>query len=193
MRNWCNNLTPNLSISPSWFLAQLRPLTRQKNPWTCTSWPDGRIISMGNQFSPSVMSDSLQPHGLQHARLPCPSPSPRVYSDSCPLSQWCHPSISSCIVPFSSHLHSFPASGSLPLSQFFTSGGQGIGVSASASGLPMNIQDWFLLELTGFISLQSKWFSRVFSNTTNISDSENRGATAKKQRTNAYQAGITDS
>ena len=118
------------------------------------------------QFSPSVMTDSLRPHGLQHARLPCPSPSPRACSNSCPLSQWYHPTILSSIVPFSSCLQSFPASGSFPRSQFFASGGQSIGVSASASVLPMNIQDWSSLGWTGWISLRSKGLSRVFSNTT---------------------------
>ena len=118
------------------------------------------------QFSCSVMSNSLRLHGLQHSRPPCPSPTPGVYSNSCPLSQWCHPTISSSVVPFSSCLQSFPASGSFPMSQFFTSGGQSIGVSASTSVLPMNIQDWFTLEWTGWISLQSKGLSRVFSNTT---------------------------
>ena len=118
------------------------------------------------QFSHSVMSDSLQPHGLQHARPHCPSPTPRAYSDSCPLSQWGHPAISSSVVPFSSCLQYFPASGSFPMSQFFASGGQSIGVSASASVLPMTIQDWFPLGQTGWISLQSKGLSRVFSNTT---------------------------
>ena len=93
-----------------------------------------------SQFSCSVVSDSLQPHGLQHARLPCPSPTLRAYSNSCPLSQWCHPTTSSSVVPFSSHLQSFPASGSFQMSQFFTSGGQSIGVSATKSVLPMNIQ-----------------------------------------------------
>ena len=112
------------------------------------------------------MSNSLQPHGLQHARLPCPSPTPGVYSNSSPLSQWCHPTISSSAVPFSSLLQSFPASGSFPMSQFFTSRGQRIGVSASASVLPMNIQDCSPLEWTGWISLQSRELSRVFSNTT---------------------------
>ena len=112
------------------------------------------------------MSDSLQPHGLQHARLPCPSPTPRAYWDSGPLSWWCYPTISSSVVPFSSHLQSFPASGSFPASQFFISGGQSIGVSASASILPMNIWDRFPLGLTGLISLQSKGLSRVFSSTT---------------------------
>ena len=117
------------------------------------------------QFSHSVMSDSLWPHGLQHARLPCPSPTPGACSNSCPLSQWCHPTISSSVAPFSSHLRSFPASGTFPMSQFFASGGQSIGASASASVLPMNIQSWFPLGLTGLISLQSKELSRVFSST----------------------------
>ena len=118
------------------------------------------------QFSHSVVSDSLRPHGLQHARLPCPSPIPRACSDSCPLSWWCHPTISSSVVPFFSHLQSFPALGSFPMSQFFTSGGQSIRVSASASVLPVNIQDWFPLGWTGLISLQSKGLSRVFSSPT---------------------------
>ena len=118
------------------------------------------------QFSRSVMSNSLWPHGLQHARLPCPSPTLRAYSDSCPSSRWCHPTISSSVVPFSSCLQSFLASGSFPMSQVFTSGGQSIGVSASTSVLPMNTQDWSPLGLTSLISLQSKGLSRVFSNTT---------------------------
>ena len=117
-------------------------------------------------FSCSVMSDSLQPHGLQLARLVCPSPSTRACSNSCPLSQWCHPTILSSIVPFSSCLQSFPASGSFQMSQFFASGGQRIGVPASASVLPVNILDWFPLGLTGLISLQSKALWRVFSNIT---------------------------
>ena len=104
--------------------------------------------------------------GLHHTRLPCLSPTPRAYSNSCPSSWWCHPAISSSVVPFSSHLQSFPASGSFPKSQFFTLGSQNIGVSASASVLPMNIQDWFPLGWTDWISLQSKGLSRVFSNTT---------------------------
>ena len=108
------------------------------------------------------MSDSLQPHGLQHARLPCPSPTPRTYSNSCPSCWWWHPTISSSVIPFSSCLQSFPVSGSFPMSQFFESGGQSIGVSASASVLPVNIQDWFPLRLTGWISLLSKGLSRVF-------------------------------
>ena len=145
----------------------------QPRDWTCISHIEGRFFTIwyhlshqGNpgtreiyysvsQFSSSVVSDSLQPHGLQHTRLPCPSPTPGVYSNSCPLCQWCHPTISSSVVPlsshlqsipFSSHLQSIPASGSFPKSQFFTSGGQSIGVSASASVLPMNIQDWFPLD-----------------------------------------------
>ena len=118
------------------------------------------------QFSCSVVSNSLQPRRLKHARLPCPSPTPGACSNSCPLSRWCHPTISSFVVPFSSFLQSFPASGSFPTSQLFASGGQSIGVSASASVLPMNIQDWFPLGWTGWISLQSKELSRVFSNIT---------------------------
>ena len=112
------------------------------------------------------MSDSLRPHGLQHARLSCPSPTPGACSNSRPSSWWCHPTISSSIVPFSSCLQSFPESGSFPMSQLFASGGQSTGVSASASVLPMNIQDWFPLGWTGWISLQSKRLSIVFSNTT---------------------------
>ena len=118
------------------------------------------------QFSHSVMSDYLWPHGLQHSRPPCPSPTPGIYSNSCPLSRWCYPTISSSVVPFSSRLQSFPASGSFPVSQFFASGGQSVGISASASVLPMNIQDWFSLGWTGWLSLMSKGLSRVFSNTT---------------------------
>ena len=124
-------------------------------------------LSISVQFSHSVVSDSLWPRGLQQARPPCPSPAPGVYTNSCPLSQWCHPTISSSVVPFSSHLQSFPASGSFQRSQLFAgSGGQNIGVSASASFLPMNIQHWSPLGWTGWMSLQSKRLSRVFSNTT---------------------------
>ena len=118
------------------------------------------------QFSRSVMSDSLRPHESQHARSPCPSPTPGVYSNSCPSSRWCHPTISSSVIPFSSCPQSLPASGSFPTSQLFTWGGQTIRVSASASVLPMNTQDWSPLGWTGWISLQSKRLSRVFSNTT---------------------------
>ena len=117
------------------------------------------------QFSRSVMSDSLRPHE-QHARPPCPSPTPEVHPNSCPSSQWCNPTISSSLIPFSSCSQSFPALESFPMSQLFTSGGQSIGVSASTSVLPINTQDWSPLGWTGWISLQSKGLSRVFSNTT---------------------------
>ena len=125
-----------------------------------------KLNSQFSQFSCSVVSNSLWSHGLQDARLPCPSPTPGAYSNSCPLLRWCHPTISFSGVPFSSHLQSFPASGSFPRSQFFTSGGQSIGVSASASVLPMNIEDWSPLGWNGWVSLLSKGLSRVFSNTT---------------------------
>ena len=118
------------------------------------------------QFSCPVVSDSLRPHGLQHARLPCPSPTPRACSSSCPSSWWCHPTISSSVIPFSSRLQSFWASGSFLMSQFFASGGQSTRASSSASVLPMNIQDWFPLGWAAWISLQSKGLSRAFSNTT---------------------------
>ena len=118
------------------------------------------------QFSHSVVSNSLRPHGLQHTRPPCPSPTSRVYSNSRPLSWWCHPTISASVIPFSSSLQFFPASESFPMSQFFVSGGQSIGVSASTSAFPMNIQDWFPLGWTGWISWQSKGLSKAFSNTT---------------------------
>ena len=118
------------------------------------------------QFSCSVVSSSLLPHWLQHARLPCPSPTPGAYSNSYSSSRWCHPTISSSVIPFSPHLQSFPESESFQMSQFFASRGPSIGGSASASVLPMNIQDWFPLGLTGWISLQSNRLSRVFSNTT---------------------------
>ena len=118
------------------------------------------------QFSRSVVSDSLLPHESQHARPPCPSPTPRVHSYSCPSSRWCHPAISSSVVPFSSCPQSLPASESFPMSQLFTWGGQSAGVSALASVLPKKSQDWSPLEWTGWISLQSKGLSRVFSNTT---------------------------
>ena len=118
------------------------------------------------QFSHSVMSNSLWLHGLQHATPPYPSPTPGVYPNSCPLSWWCHPTTSPSVVPFSSCLQYFPASGSLQMSHLFESGAQSIGVSASTSVLPMNTQDWSPLGWTGWISLQSKGLSRVFSNTT---------------------------
>ena len=118
------------------------------------------------QFSCSVVPDSLLPREPQHSRPPCPSPTPGVRPNPCPLSRWCHPTISSFVIPFSSHLQSFSASGCFQMNQFFTSGSQSAGVSASASVLSMNTQDWFPWEWTGWISLQSKGLSRVFSNTT---------------------------
>ena len=118
------------------------------------------------QFYHSVMSDSLWPHGLQQARLTFPSPTPRIYSNSCPLSRWCHPTTSSSFIPFSSRLQFFPASAYFLMSQFFTSGDQSIGVLVSASVIPINIQDWFSLRSTGWISLQFKGLSKVFSKTT---------------------------
>ena len=124
------------------------------------------LVNTQLQFSSVAQSClSLQPHGLQHDRPPRPSPAPRVYPNSCPLSRWCYPTISASIVPFSFHLQPFPASGSFPMSRLFTSGGQSIGVLASTSLLPMNTQDWSPLRQIGWILLQSKWLSRVFSNT----------------------------
>ena len=131
-----------------------------------SSLPRDRTRPSSVQFIRSVVSDSLWPHEPQHARPPCPSPTPRIYPNSCPLGQWCHLTISFSVVPFSSHLQSFPASGSFQMSQFFASGGKRIGVWGSASVLPVNTQDWLPLGWTGWISLQSKGLSRVFSNTT---------------------------
>ena len=119
-----------------------------------------------SQFRRSVMSNSLRPHESQHTRPPCPSPTPGVYSNSCPSSQWCHPAISSSVIPFSSFPQSFPASASFPMSQLFAWGGQSIAVSALTWVLPMNTQDWSPLEWTSWITMQSKGLSRVFSNTT---------------------------
>ena len=136
------------------------------NTWRSCFPPPPSLSFESEREGHSHLSDSLQPHGPQHARPPCPSPTPRACSNSCPLGWWCHPTISSSVVPFSFRLQSFPASGSFPMSQFFTSGGQSTGVSASASVLPMNIQGWFPLGGTGWISLQSKGLSRVFSDTT---------------------------
>ena len=145
-------------------------LISQADPVYLTTYRDSSQVLVclfySVQFSRSVMSNSLQPHGLQHTRPPCPSPTPGAYSNSCPLSRWCHPTISSSFIPFSSRFQPFPTSGSFQMSQFFPSGGQSIRVSASASVLPMNIQDWFPLGWTGWISLQSKGLSRVFSSTT---------------------------
>ena len=136
-------------------------------PYLLWNWlVDQGLTFSSIQFSRSVMSDSLWPHGLQHARPPCPSPIPGVYPNSCPLSQWCHPTISSSVILFSSCPQSFPASGSFQMSQLFASGGQSIGVSASTSVLLMNTQDWSPLGWTGWISLWSKDLSRVFSSTT---------------------------
>ena len=130
-------------------------------------------LTKPSQFSHSVVSNSLRPHGLQYSRLPCPSATPEACSNSCPSSRWCHPTISSSVVPFSSCLQSFPASGSFPMSWLFASGGQSIGASASESVFPINIQDWFLLGWTGLISLQSKGLSRVFSFFLSFLHSEN--------------------
>ena len=127
-------------------------------------WSD--LAAVAVQFSRSIVSHSLWPHGLQRAKLPCPSPTPGACSNSGPSSRWCHPTVSSSVVPFSSCLQSLQASWSFLMNQSFASGSQSIGVSASASVLPMNIQDWFPLGLTGLISLQSKGLSRVFCNTT---------------------------
>ena len=130
-------------------------------------WQNLIVIQFSSvQFNRLAASDSLRPHGRQHTRLPCPSPTPRACSNSCPSSWWYYSTISSSVVPFSSCLQSFPASGSFQISQFFASGGQSIGVSALASVLPRNIQDWFPLGWTGWISLQPKGLSRVFSNIT---------------------------
>ena len=155
------------------------PLSRVSShprDWTEASYIAGRFSTIWAQksylcfrlvqFSWSVVSDSLLPHGLQHARPPCPSPTPGVYSNSCPLSRWYHPTISSSVIPFSSCLQPLPASGSFQMSQFFISGGQSAGVSASVSVVQRNIQGWFPLGWTDWISLKSKGLSRVFSNTT---------------------------
>ena len=140
-----------------------QPRCPSTDEWIRKLW---YIQRMEYLFSHSVVSDSLWPHQLQHARPPCPSPTPRVHSSSRPSSRWCHPAISSSVIPFSSCPQSLPAPGSFQVSQFFTLGGQNIGVSASTSVLPMNIQNWFPLGDPGWISLQSKGLSRVFSNTT---------------------------
>ena len=156
------------NISKDDYQAQLllwqKPLF-QRNKVEIIKWSMKNKFS-SVQFSCSIMSDSLQPHELQHTRPLCPSPTPRVHPNSCLLSRWCHPTISSSVVPFSSCFQSFPASGSFPMSQLFASGGQSIGVSASTSVLPVNTQDWSPLGWTSWISLQSKGLSGVFSKTT---------------------------
>ena len=143
----------------SWILLFLRRLLLILVSCTIWKWSVSK-------FSCSVVSNSLLPHWLQYAWPPCPSPTPGVCSSSCSSSQWCHPTISSSVILFSSQLQSFPASRSFQISQFVASGGQSIGVSVSASVFPMNIHDWFHLEWTGWISWQSRGLSRVFSNTT---------------------------
>ena len=152
---------PNLGIEPEPLMS---PALAGRLFTTSATWEAQTLASV--QLSHSVVSDSLRPHGLEHARLPGPSPAPRACSNSCPSSWWCHPTISSSVVPFSSHLQSFLASGSFPMRQLVAWGGQSIGVSALASVFPMNTQDWSPLEWTGWISLQSKGLSRVFSNST---------------------------
>ena len=150
-----------------------RPRPRSNQFWTLDKSfifldiePDQMFTQDSVQFSHSVVSDSLWHHELQHTRPPCPSPTPGVHPNPSPSSRWCHPTISSSVIPFSSCPQSFPASGSFQMSQLFASGGQSIGVSAWTSVLPMNTQDWSPLGWTGWISLQSKGLSRVFSNTT---------------------------
>ena len=160
-KHYSGEPSPNSWLTKSWYI--IKQTIEAVKCGVTFSWTVGNW-DMQLQFS-SVVSNSLWPHGLQHVRLPCPSPTPIVYSNSCPLSRWCHPTISSSLIPFSC-LQSLPASGSFPVSQLFTSGGQSIWVSASASVFPMNIQDWFPLGWTGWISLQSKRLSTVFSNTT---------------------------
>ena len=158
------NTSPVFSLhKSSKTLAEMPCLHRHGRLPSCCS---STLSVQSVQFSCSVVSDSLRPHEFQHARPPCPSPTPTVYSNSCPSSRWCHSAISSSVVPFSSCPQSLPASGSFPMSQLFPRGGQSTGVSASASVLPTNTQDWSPLGWTGFISLQSKGLSRVLSNTT---------------------------
>ena len=144
-----------------WLANEGNVFIKKKNTQNTTDlfcyFTSGKLFSVqfsSVQFSCSVMSNSLWPHGLQHAKLPYPSPTPRAYSNSCPLSRWCHPTISSSVILFFSHLQSFPASGSFPVSQFFKSSGQSIGVSASISVLPMNIQNWFPLGWLDLLAVQ---------------------------------------
>ena len=166
----CETSTPNFEKPDIWqgsCLAQdflQTEIYTEDHPRYCFCFRNTLFSSV--QFSCSVVSNSLRPHKSQHARPPCPSPTPGVRSNSCPLSQWCHPAISSSVVPFSSCPQSLPASGSFPMSQLFAWGGQSTGISALASVLPKNTQGWYPLEWTGWISLQSKGLSRVFLNTT---------------------------
>ena len=167
---WAITYLSTRSTSFTWWkgrpgVLQFMGLQRVEHNWvTELSWTEHTSSSV--QFSCLVVSDSLQPHILQNARPPCPSPTPRVYPNSCPLSRWCHPTISSSVIPFSSCLQSSPASWSFQMSQLFASGGQSIGVSASTSDLLVNTQGWSPSGRTGWISLQSKGLSRVFSSTT---------------------------
>ena len=177
---WCSPTTRPTYFWPTWpkgpqrgrwawfFLTKLHFFACSWIPHYLNKGGDirGKETKSSVQFSCSVVSNSLRPHGLQHTRLPCPSPTPGVCTNSCPSSRWCHSTISSSVVPFSSRLQSFPASESFQMSLFFAPGGQSIGVSASTTVLPMNIQDWFPLGWTCLISLQFKGLSRVFSNTT---------------------------
>ena len=155
-------------ITPSWLSGSWRSFLYSSSVCSCHLFliSSASVQFSSVQFSLSVMSDSLWPHESQHASSPWPLPTPGVHSDPCPLSQWCHSAISSSVVPFSSCSQSLPASGSFPMSQLFAWGGQSTGVSALASFLPKNTQDWSPLACTGWISLQSKGLSRVFSNTT---------------------------
>ena len=168
-QGYCSRLsfpTPEELYNPGIKPTPPAPPALQVDSLLLNQWEALGIIYIRSvQFSCKVMRDSLRSHGLQHGRLPSASPTPKVYSNSCVLSRWCHPTISSSVIPFSSCFHSSRASGSFQMSQFFTSGGQSIAVSASTSVLPMNIQDWFPLGWTGWISFQSKGLSGVFSNT----------------------------
>ena len=166
LHRW-SNIDESQSLSMEWTKTKASK-SRGKSKIVCIwRWYDITYRKPFNsvQFSHSVEYDSLQLHKSQHARPPCPSPTPRVYPNSCPSSPWCHPAISSSVVPFSSCPQSLPASGSFPMSQLFAWGGQSTGVSASASALPMNTQDWSPLGWTGWTSLQPKGLSKVFSNT----------------------------